>query len=214
MRYVIDDGAAIAFRGARIAARRYVERDRKAGFFDQRPHPIEDRQIVIVVIDVVRTPDRFTRQGEASEAEGGDTFDFLYRTVQIARCDGRQRRYRIVVVPKLFPSPFVPHLALRHGEDRVGRRPHGKTFVREHDLAIDAVIAVVFETTFDGRTCFTAHTVFAEHLEIEDFRRPVAFRNAPFAAFIVGLDAGNSVEVLFVDPFLPKVERFICVRVG
>ena len=61
VRDVVDDGAAVATGRPRIAPGGDVERDAEIGVLDGGPQWIEERKVVVRVLDVVRAPDRLAR---------------------------------------------------------------------------------------------------------------------------------------------------------
>ncbi len=151
MRNVVDDGAAVFARRARIASSRDVERDRQIGCLDHRPHRIENRQIVVWMTRVMRAEDRLARQSEAAEAQLRDALDFLDRALEVGRRDRRHRRHAVVVLREGLPRPVVVDADLRVRKVGVGRGPHRKTLVRKNNFRIDAVANLIFAAALRDR---------------------------------------------------------------
>ena len=86
---------------------------------------------------------------------------------------------------KHFPRPIIPDSALHHGKNRIGRRPHCQSLVRKDDFAVDSVAFVIGQPVFNRRARLAAHTVFTQHLEVEDTGAAIPFGDAPLLAVLV-----------------------------
>ena len=181
VRNVVHDRAAVAARGARIAAGRDMEGDRQVGVGDRRPQRIEMRQVVVHVVAVMRAPHRLARQGQALEAEPGQPMHLGDRAFEVCGRERAGRDHAVLVGAELLPCPVVPHPALRHGELRVGRRPHGEALVGEDQLDIDAVEIVVGQATERVSTRLVARLVLSFEGREPQPVRPVAFSDSPTA---------------------------------
>ena len=113
-----------------------------------------------------------------------------------------------------LPCPVVVDPALRHGEDGVGRGPHGEPLVRKEHGGIDAVPVHVPQPVERVGAGLGSQKILALELRQAQPVGPVAFAHAPLHAVLVGDDAGQALLVLLVDPVEPERRRLVDVLVG
>ena len=214
VRDVVDDGAAVAARGARVAAGGDVEGDGQPRVLDGGPQRVEQRQVVVRMVDVVRAPDRLAGQGQRAEAHLGHALHLGDGALEIGGGDGGHRREPVVVGAEGLPRPLVPDAALRLGEDRVGRGPHGEALVGEDHLGVDAVARVIAQPVPRIGAGQLAQPVLALHVVHAQPVRAMPLGHAPLDAVRVGGHARQAVAVLRVDALGPEVRGLVGVAVG
>ena len=110
---VVDDRPAVAADGARVAARRHVERDRQPGLGVERPERLERRVVVLEVAPLLGAVDRAVAEAQADEAVLGGP-----RRLGLA--PARRRRWRS------RPAAGSCRRSSRRRR-RTSRRPSGST---------------------------------------------------------------------------------------
>ena len=159
-------------------------------------------------------PYRLAGQGEALEAFFGESKNFCDRALEVASGDRAGRDHAVLVLAELFPRPVVPYPALRHGELRVGRRPHGEPLVGEDQLDIDAVAIVVGQPPERiGAGLVARHVLTLERGEAQAVGA-VALADAPLHAILVGDHARQALVVLLVHAVEPQRGRLVGMSVG
>jgi len=96
---------------------------------------------------------------------------------------------------ELLPRPVVPHAALRHGELRIGRRPHGEALVGEDQLDVDAVEVMVGEAADRIGAGLVARLILALEGRQAQPVGTMAFAHAPLHAVLVGDHARQALAV-------------------
>ena len=172
------------------------------------------RQVVVHMVHIVPAPDGLAGEREGLVAELCAALDLGERAVEVARRDGGHGHHLLRPGAELLPGPVVPHPALRIGEHRVRRRPHGEALVREDDLGVDAVALIVADAPFGVGAGLRAHPVLALEAHDPDAVRPVALAIAPLHAVLVGDDAGRALAVFLRQARGPQVRRLVGVAVG
>ena len=237
VRHVVDQRAAVAADRARVATGRYVESERQAGFFDQRPERLE-RLVVVLKLSVGERPeDGFGRQGQALEPLRRGPGDFGQRPVEVARGDHGHRHEAVPVVAERLVRPAVPgaeHRALKH---RVGRPEGQQSLVRKDDLRVHPVRVGIGQPRGHVRAGMVAAQVVRleplrvglEHVHVlERLQRGQmllgvaprlheqgfhALADRPLRPVDVRFHARNAVPVCRFDTRLQIVVRFDAVRI-
>ena len=211
---VVDDGAALAAGGARIAAGGDVERDRQVDVLDAVPQRLELAQVVVQVLVVGRPEDGLARQRQATEAERGAALDLGDRPVEVGGRHAGHRHQLVVVRAERLPGPVVVDPAHGLAELGVPRCPDGEALVREQHLGVDAVEGEIADAVLGRPARLVAQQLVALERHVLELRGPEPLGLLELIALGVDDDAGQPIAVASVHAGQPQVAGLLHVAVG